>query len=206
MTNNILHAIVFIQNWGEENIILNFLKQNTHVISIFHIMGRHSYLIDSNFDNKIQLEEWISQLKSLKLSSGMPAIISLQTQKVIEVLKRKEDFGLKDYKNLKEYYHFFMLIDNPHHDEGLIKLLKAKDKDIVHSILHIQGRNSFIVEVITESYNDYKALLTKMKTLKTIHHIETLEVIFVNKYRNQIMDAGGNLIYPKKDIRELYCL
>ena len=204
MPNNVLHAIVFIQNWGEENIILDFLKQNTHVISIFHIMGRHSYLIDSNFDNKNQLEDWIRQIKSLKLASGLPAIISLQTQKIIEVLKRKEDFGLKDYKNFKEQFHFFMLIDNPHHDEGLIKLLKSKE--IVHSILHIQGRNSFIVEVITESYNDYKALLSKMKTLKTIHHIETLEVILVNKYRNQVMDPGGNLVYPKKDIRELYSL
>jgi hypothetical protein len=204
MPNSILHAIVFIQNWGEENIILNFLKKNTHVISIFHIMGRHSYLIDSNFDNKNQLEEWISQLKSLKLSSGMPAIISLQTQKIIEVMKRKEEFGLKDYKNIKEYFHFFMLIDNPHHDEALIKLLKSNE--IVHSILHIQGRNSFIVEVITELYADYKTLLSKMKKLKTIHHIETLEVILVYKYRNQVMDSGGNLVYPKKDIRELYSL
>ncbi|MBN2402375.1 MAG: hypothetical protein JXN64_08235 [Spirochaetes bacterium] len=202
--NNILHAIVFIQNWGEENTVLDFLNQNTHVISVFHIMGRHSYLIDSNFDSKTQLEDWISKVKSLKLASGMPAIISLQTQKVIQVLKRKEDFDLKDYKDLRECYHFFMLIDNPHHDEGLIKLLKAKE--IVHSILHIQGRNSFIIEVITDAYNDYKSLLTKMKTLKTIHHIETLEVILVNKYRNQVMDAGGNLVYPKKDIRELYSL
>ncbi|MFH0975231.1 MAG: hypothetical protein V1874_05550 [Spirochaetota bacterium] len=204
MEKNILHAIVFIQNWGEESIILNFLKQNTHVISIFHIMGRHSYLIDSNFDNKSQLEEWISQVKSLKLSSGMPAVISLQTQKVIEVLKQKEAFGLKDYKNIKEYYHFFMLIDNPHHDEGLIKLLKSQET--VHSILHTQGRNSFIVEVITESYDDYKNFLSEMKKLETIHHIETLEVILVNKYRNQVMDSGGNLVYPKKDIRELYTL
>jgi hypothetical protein len=204
MEKNILHAIVFIQNWGEESIIIDFLKQNTHVISIFHIMGRHSYLIDSNFDNKSQLEDWISQVKSLKLSSGMPAVISLQTQKVIEVLKQKEDFGLKDYRNIKEYYHFFMLIDNPHHDEGLIKLLKSKD--IVHSILHTQGRNSFIIEVITDSYEDYKNLLSEMKTLETIHHIETLEVILVNKYRNQVMDSGGNLVYPKKDIRELYTL
>lgn len=204
MSNNILHALVFIQNWGDENVILNFLKQDTHTISIYHIMGRHSYLIDSNFDNKMQLEEWICQVKSITLPSGIPAIISLQTQKIIEVFKKKEDFGLNDYKNMKEWYHFFMLIDNPHHDDGLIKLLKKKE--LVHSILHTQGRNSFIIEVITESYADYKKLLREMKTQKSIHHIETLEVILVNKYRNQVMDAGGNLIYPKKDIRELYSL
>ncbi len=204
MPDNILHALVFIQNWGEENVILNFLKQNTHSISIFHIMGRHSYLIDSNFDNKIQLEEWIRQIKSIKLSSGIPAVISLQTQKVIEVFKQKEDFKLNDYKNVSGHYHFFMLIDNPHNDEGLIKLLKTRE--IVYSVLHIQGRNSFIVEVISELYDNYKDLLLEMKKLKTVNHIETLEVITVNKYRSQIIDAGGNLVYPKKDIRELYTL
>jgi hypothetical protein len=204
MPDKVLHALVFIQNWGDENIILNFLKQNTHSISIFHIMGRHSYLIDSNFDNKLQLEGWIRQLKSISLPSGIPAIISLQTQKVIEVFKQKESFKLNDYKNVSEHFHFFMLIDNPHNDEGLIELLQKKD--IVYSILHIQGRNSFAVEVIAESYDNYKQLLHETKKLKTINHIETLEVIFVNKYRNQILDAGGNLVYPKKDIRELYTL
>ncbi len=204
MLDNILHAIVFIQNWGEQSEILNFLRSSKHAVSIFHIMGRHSYLIDSNFDNKAQLEKWIQELKTIKLPSGIPAIISLQTQKVIEVFKQKEDFGLKDYNKLPEKYHFFMMIDNPHHDQGLINLLTRNE--IVNSILHIQGRNSFIIEIITESYDNYKKLLKKTKTLKTIRHIETLEVIHVNKYRNQVLDAGGNLIYPEKDIRELYTL
>ncbi|MBN2039911.1 MAG: hypothetical protein JW864_07720 [Spirochaetes bacterium] len=204
MSDNILHAVVFIQNWGEVTETLNFLRNNKHTISIFHIMGRHSYLIDSNFDNNEQLEKWIQQLKAIKLSSGIPAIISLQTQKIINVLKQKEDFGLQDYNNLPEKYHFFMMIDNPHHDERLINLLKKNE--IVHSILHIQGGNSFVVEVITDNYNNYKKLLTKMKTIKTINHIETLEVILVNKYRNQVIDSGGNLIYPQEDIRELYSL
>ena len=202
--SNILHALVFIQNWGDENVLLNFLKDNTHAISMFHVMGRYSYIIDSNFDDKTQLNDWISELKSIKLSSGIPAIISLQTQKVIQVFKQKEDFGLKDYNNLTERFHFFMLIDNPHHDEALIELLKKMR--IVHSILHIQGANSFIVEVITESYDSYKKLLAKTKTLKTIQHIETLEVISVNKYRNQVIDQGGKLTYSQTDIRELYTL
>ena len=204
MSDNILHAIVFIQNWGEDNDTINFLRNNIHTISIFHIMGRHSYLIDSNFDNKTQLEKWIRQLKAIKLSSGIPAIISLQTQKIIDVLKQKEDFDLKDYNKLIGGNHFFMLIDNPHHDQRLINLLKKND--IVHSILHIQGGNSFIVEVITDNYNNYKTLLNQTKTIKTLNHIETLEVIMVNKYRNQIIDSGGNLVYPQDDIRELYSL
>lgn len=202
--NNILHALVFIQNWGEEDVLKNFLKGNAHAISIFHVMGRHSYIVDSNFDDKAQLSAWINQLKAIKLSVGVPAVISMQTQKVIEVFKQKEDFDLKDYKDLTDRFHFFMLIDNPHHDDKLIELLKKMR--IVYSILHTQGANSFIVEVITESYDSYKKLLGKAKALKSIQHIETLEVISVKKYRNQVIDKGGELSYPQTDIRELYTL
>jgi len=202
--NNILHALVFMQNWGDENVLVNFLKGNAHVISIFHVMGRHSYIVDSNFDDKTQLSDWINQIKALKLSAGIPAVTSIQTQKVIEVFKQKADFDLKDYRDLSDHFHFFMLIDNPHHDDKLIELLRKMR--IVHSVLHTQGANSFIVEVITESYDSYKKLLGKTKTLKSIQHIETLEVISVKKYRSQVIDKGGKLSYPQIDIRELYTL
>ena len=76
----------------------------------------------------------------------------------------------------------------------------------MNSILHIQGASSFIVEVITESYDSYRKLLAKTKTLNSIQHIETLEVLSVNKYRNQVIGRGGKLHYPKTDIRELYTL
>lgn len=204
MLENILNAIVFIQNWGEANEVLQTLKSDRNVISVFHIMGRYSYLIDTNFDNKAQLEEWIQKLKSIKLPGGIPAIISLQTQKVIQVIEQKKNFTLKDYQTMNEKYHFFMLIDNPHHDERVITQLKKSD--IVHSVLHIQGANSFIVEVITGDYDMYKKLLNRIKTLKSINHIETLEVIYVNKYRSQVFDSGGNLVYQEKDVRELYTL
>jgi hypothetical protein len=202
--NNILHALVFIQNWGEEDALKNFLRGNAHAVSIFHVMGRHSYIVDSNFDDKAQLNDWINQLKAITLPAGVPAIISIQTQKVIEVFKQKADFDLKDYKDLTDRFHFFMLIDNPHHDEKLIELLKKMH--IVYSILHTQGASSFIVEVITESYDSYKKLLGKAKALKSIQHVETLEVISVKKYRNQVIDKGGELSYPQTDIRELYTL
>lgn len=202
--NNVLHALIFVQNWGEEGGVMEFLKGNSHAISIFHIMGRYSYIIDSNFDDKGQLSDWINELKTINLASGIPAVISMQTQKVIDVFKQKGEFDLKDYKELTDRFHFFMLVDNPHHDEKLIELLRKMR--IVHSILHIQGASSFIVEVITESYDSYKKLLGKAKTLKSIQHIETLEVISVKKYRNQIIDKGGKLSYPQTDIRELYTL
>ena len=202
--NHVLHALIFIQNWGEESGVMEFLKGNSHAISIFHVMGRYSYIIDSNFDDKEQLSDWINQLKSLKLAAGIPAVISMQTQKVIDVFKQKGEFDLKDYKDLTDRFHFFMLIDNPHHDEKLIELLKKMR--IVYSILHIQGASSFIVEVITESYDSYRQLLGKTKTLKSIQHIETLEVISVKKYRNQVIDKGGRLSYPQTDVRELYTL
>ena len=94
--------------------------------------------------------------------------------------------------------------NHSHHDDKLIELLHKMR--IVHSVLHTQGANSFIVEVITESYDSYKKLLGKTKTLKSIQHIETLEVISVRKYRSQVIDKGGRLTYPQTDIRELYTL
>jgi hypothetical protein len=201
---NIIHVIVFIHNWGNNAELMNFLRNNSFVISIFHIMGRRSYLIDANFDNKSQMEEWIGKVKSIKLPSDVPAIISIESQKIIDVYKSKEDYSLNDYLKLKDGYHFFVKIDNPHHDEGLIELLR-KDP-IVQSVLHIQGECSFISEVITDNYDNYKNLLKKMKDIESVNHIETHEVISVIKYRNQIIDEKGNLTFPREDLREIYSL
>jgi metal-responsive CopG/Arc/MetJ family transcriptional regulator len=204
MSDNIIHALVLLQNWGEDCDIKTMLKGNRHVVSLFHIMGRHSYLLDANFDDKAQLAGWISQMKSVMLSSGVPAIISMQTQRIIDVYKKKEDFTLSDYLNMKERYHFFVKIDNPHHDDALLKLLSKSP--IVHSILHVQGENSFTIEVIVGDYDKYRNLLSEMKKLKTIHHIETQEVISVIKYRNQILSESGKPVKHDADIRELYTL
>ncbi|OHD66498.1 MAG: hypothetical protein A2176_03930 [Spirochaetes bacterium RBG_13_51_14] len=204
MSIKIIHALVLIQNWGEDSEIMKILKNNKHIISLFHIMGRHSYLIDANFDNKTQLAGWVDRIKSMKLSSGIPAVISLQTQRIIDVYKKKEDFSLADYMNMRERYHFFVKIDNPHHDDALLKLLSKSP--IVHSILHVQGENSFTIEVIVEDYHEYRKLLSEMKKLKTIHHIETQEVISVLKYRNHILDERGEMTKSDADIRELYTL
>ena len=204
MSDNVLHALVLIQNWGEDGEILNELKDDRHVISLFHIMGRHSYLIDANFDDKAQLSVWIARMKSLTMKSGIPAIISLQTQRIIDVHKKKDDFSLADYLNMKERHHFFVKIDNPHHDDALLKLLARSG--IVYSILHVQGENSFTIEVIAGDYDDYRKLLGEMKRLKTIHHIETQEVISVLKYRNQVLGEDGGPQKLTADIRELYTL
>ncbi len=204
MSSGVIHAIVLIQNWGEDSEILNILKSNQHIVSVFHIMGRQSYLLDVNFDSKVQLSQWISLMKSVKLSSGMPAIISMQTQKIIDVYKQKEDFSITDYMKMGEKSHFFVEIDNPHHDDNLIEILKASP--VVYSILHVQGQNSFTVEIITDKYNKYRELLADLKKLNTIHHIETKEVISVIKYRNLVLDDHGNMVVSKEDIRELYTL
>ncbi len=201
---NIIHAIVFIQNWGNGADFIDNLKNNPHVISLFHIMGRHSYLMDVNFDDKTQLGSWIGKLKSITLSSGVPALIAMETQKIIEVLKSKSDFGMGDYRAMTKKFHFFMKIDNPHHDEKLIALLSQEP--IVFSNLHVQGENSFVAEVITDDYGKYKNLLMKIKKLKSVHHIETQEVISVLKYRNTCVDESGTLIQPGEDIREMYTL
>jgi hypothetical protein len=204
MSAGVIHAIVLIQNWGDDNEVLRILKSNQHIISVFHIMGGQSYLLDVNFDSKSQLSQWISLMKSIKLSSGIPAIISMQTQKIIDVCKQKDDFSINDYMKMGEKSHFFIEIDNPHHDDKLIEVLKKSP--IVYSILHVQGQNSFTVEIITDKYENYRELLSNIKELNTVHHIETKEVISVIKYRNVILDDRGNMLLPKEDIRELYTL
>ncbi len=204
MQKMVIHGLVFIQTWGENNELLRVLKNSRHVTSVFHIMGRQSYLIDVNFDDKDQMEDWIYQIKAVKLGSGVPAVISIQSNKVIEVYKQKEDFDLRDYHNIKDRYHMFMMIDNPHEDERLISLLESFP--VVYSILHVQGEYSFIVEVITEDYDGFKGLLKKIKSVPSIGHIETREVISVPKYRNQVVDESGNLVSPQEDIRQLFVL
>jgi len=204
MSEHIIHALVLLQNWGDGTDLLKMLVHNNHVISLFHIMGRHSYLMDTNFDSKEQLSRWIEHMKSAKLPSGLPAIQAMQTQRIIDVQKQKEGFSLRNYMEMKEKFHFFMKIDNPHHDDGLLSVLQKSA--IVQSVLHVQGENSFTIEVITGNYDEYRKLLSEMKTLNTIHHIETQEVISVLKYRNQIFDEKNNLLTPETDIRELYSL
>ncbi len=204
MSDSIIHALVLIQNWGESGDIVATLENDRHIVSIYHIMGRYSYLIDANFDNKEQLSGWVNRMKSIKLASGTPAIISMQTQRIIDVHKKKDEYSLGDYLALDQRYHFFVKIDNPHHDDALLKLLTKSS--IVYSVLQVQGENSFTIEVIVSDYDDYRKLLSEMKQLKTIHHIETQEVISVVKYRNQVIGAGGRPVTKETDIRELYTL
>ncbi|MBN2078656.1 MAG: hypothetical protein JW838_06795 [Spirochaetes bacterium] len=204
MSDAVIHALVLVQNWGGDSGILETLKNNRHVISLFHVMGRHSYLIDANFDDKAQLAEWIDRVKSITLPSGIPAVIAVQTQRIIDVYKSKDDFSLGDYLAMKECYHFFVKIDNPHHDASLLKLLKGSA--IVHSILHVQGENSLTIEVITGDYDEYRKLLAGMKKSRSIIHIETQEVIAVVKYRNMILGESGKPVRQETDIRELYTL
>lgn len=200
----VIHSIVFLQNWGSGGPLIKFLQNNQHVISVFHIMGKHSYLLDVNFDNKMQMEGWINTVKSITLSSGIPSVISMESQKIIEAVKTKSDFSLENYLSLKEKNHFFMKIDNPHGDEKLVSLLSKSP--VVVSVLHVQGACSFICEVITDEYEKYKSLLKEIKMVESVHHIETQEVVAVLKYRNKIIDESGVLAPQKEDSRELYSL
>lgn len=204
MPDSIINALVFIQNWGDKTQLLKELNSNKHVVSIFHIMGKYSYLIDANFDNKLQLEEWINKFKALELNSGIPAIRDMQTQKILNVYKQKDSYSLGDYENMKEKFHFFIIIDTPHYNDDLLKMMQ--DEEIVHSIVHIQGNNSLIAEIITPTHDLYTKLLRKIQAIQSIHRLNILEVVHVYKYRNQILNDVGNLIYPAEDTRELYTL
>lgn len=201
-----VHAIVLIQTWGDSNHFLEDIKRDSYIVSLFHIMGRYSYLLVTNFDNKNQLAHWIDKIKKYSANNIIPNVLSIRTQRIIDVYKQKKDFTLKNYLDMNEKYHFFVEIDDPHHDNGLLSLLE--NSTIVHSILHIQGEYSFTIEIITEDYNKYKNLLKKIKSLESsIHHIETFEIISVLKYRDYILSNSKDiLLTPPKDIRELYTL
>ena len=204
MDKNILHAIVYIQNWGESSDIVDILKHNNNVISVYHIMGGYSYLIDANFDSKEDLEKWIEQMKTVKLSSGVPAVTAIKTQKIIEVNKQKMDFSLSDYMEMDNAHHFFILVDVPHRDEQLIDMAAGSKR--VSSLVHIQGDHSYVAEVICSDYDEYRQFLKNVKQLESINRVETQEVISVIKYRSQILDESGRLSTPREDIRELYTL
>jgi hypothetical protein len=204
MGDTVINAIVLIQNWGDDREIINVMKDDRHIISIFHIMGRYSYLIDVNFDSREQLSDWINLMKTVKLPGGVPAMLSLNTQRVIDVHKQKSDFTLEDYNKMKKEHHFFVEIDNPHHDEEILSLIK--ESPIVYSVLHVQGETSYTVEVIVKDYDEYRKFLAGLKKVSTLHHVETFEVISVLKYRNSIRDEGGNLRPLADDHRELYTL
>ncbi len=204
MNSDILQAVVYIQNWGESREVVDILKFNSHVISVFHIMGEYSYLIDANFDSKTQLEKWIEHMKSIKLASGVPAVTAIKTQKIIEINKHKSDFTLSDYMKMDNAHHFFVLVDVPHRDEQLIEM--ANESQRVSSLVHIQGEHSYVAEVICDDYNEYRNFLKNVKQLESINRVETQEVISVIKYRNQVVDESGKLSAPGKDDREIYTL
>ena len=202
MASEVIHALVSLQNWGDNKEIKNLLKNDRNAISVFHIIGRYSFVIDANFDNKEQLLEWINRIKSVKMSSGVPVVIKIQTQRILDVYKQKETFSLNDYMKIREKNHFFLKINNPLQDNELIGMLK--ESPIVSSALHVQGENSFTIEIISDTYEEYRDLLKQIKQSEKIHLFETQEVISVVKYRSRLLDDKGVLSQPDVDIRELY--
>jgi hypothetical protein len=204
MSDSILHALIAVSNWGDAKELEKVMTHNGNVASVYHMMGGCSYLLDANFDNKLQLEEWISIMKGVKLPSGVPAILSLRTLKIIDVYKQKGSFDLKNYREIGDASHFFMYLDVEGSGDDVTGYVKSND--LVHSMLHIQGDHSFILEVIADSYSKYKEMLWMMKSLKSVRRVETQEVIVVKKYRNQIVDEHGSLVYPQEDIRQLFTL
>jgi hypothetical protein len=204
MSSSVLHAFIAVSNWGDSKELEYVMTHNTHVVSVFHVMGDCSYILDANFDNKHQLEEWIGLIKGLKLASGVPSVLNLRTIKIIDVYKQKGKFDIRDYRELNDKSHFFMYVDVEGNGDDLIGYVG--NVDLVHSMLHVQGAHSFVMEVIADNYDRYKEMLGAIKSLKSVRHVETQEVISVVKFRNQIVDDNGALAYSGEDIRQLYTL
>ncbi len=202
--DDFFNALILVQNWGNSVELEKIMNNNKHIISLYHMMGEASYLLDTNFDDKNQLSEFINHLKGYKLEGNVPAVIKLQTQKIIDIHKQKSNFTLRDYINDKRHFHFFTYVDNTGSDDEVINF--ASENENIYSVLHIQGPHSFVMEIMTSDYNSYKTILSKMKQLKSVKQIITQEVIKVIKYRNQAIDEMGSLIYPLNDIREMFTI
>ncbi|MBN1499115.1 MAG: Lrp/AsnC ligand binding domain-containing protein [Spirochaetes bacterium] len=199
-----LNALISIKNWGQSSELEKLLKYNSNTISLFHVMGKSSYIIDAAFISKSDLEDWIRLIKGVSLPGGVPAILDLQTRKIIEVNKGKQKFSLTDYMKTPDMLHFFMFIDTSGESNDLIESIQKMDS--VFAALHIQGEHSYVIEIIAENYNDFKNILTEIKKLESVNRVETQEVISVLKYRGEISDDKGNLLFPEEDTREMYTL
>ena len=198
----LLNAIISIQNWGNSTDLEKLMKYNSNIASVFHTMGSSSYILDTGFRLKSELEAWLKLFKGLTLSSGVPAVLKIRTQKVIEVLKSKEQNKLQEYLKTAEKQHFFMYIDTYVDSTGFINYMNSVN--CVYSLLHLQGEHSYVAEVIPNDYSDYKDLLQNLKKLDGILRIDTHEVISVLKYRGEIVDDKGNLLFPEEDTREMF--
>ncbi|MGL4369435.1 MAG: hypothetical protein ACRCUT_07170, partial [Spirochaetota bacterium] len=142
MPTKVLHALIAVTNWGEAHELEHVMSHSPNAVSVFHMMGKCSYIIDANFDSKQQLEDWLTSMKELKLASGVPSILSIRTLKIIDVYKQKGQFDLKNYKELSETPHFFMYVDVEGSGDDLIGYVK--NNEAVHSMLHVQGEHSFV--------------------------------------------------------------
>lgn len=199
-----LNALVSINNWGQSSELEKILKYNSNVRSLFHMMGGSSYIIDAVFSSKKDIEEWIRHMKAVKLAGGVPSILNMQTQKVIEINKQKDQFSLSNYLSSQDQLHFFMFVDTYGDSHDFLDF--AEEADAVQSVIHIQGEHSYAIEIISSQYDDYKTLLHNVKNLKSVNRVVTQEVISVLKYRGEISDESGQLLFPEEDLRELFSL
>ncbi len=201
--NKVIQALISIQNWGSNKTLVNELISKSNIISLYHTMGDASFILDTNFDDKHQLENFIEDLKIIN-HSGTPAIRKITTEKIIDVIKQKQNFSLEDYGQAKEIYHFFTYVDVIGKEMKFVQF--CENCDIIHSALHIQSSHSFVIEVIAKTYADFRDLISKIRSVKNVVHLTSQEVISVKKYRNRVLRDSGEIELAHQDIRELYSL
>lgn len=199
----IIQALVSIQNWGSNTKLVSELISNPHIISLYHTIGDASFILDTNFDDKSQIENFIEELKTIN-HSGTPAIRKITTEKIISVLKQKKDFTLEDYRNPDEIFHFFTYVDVIGNEKHFLKF--CENSDIIHSALHIQSNHSFVIEIIADTYKDFRKLIADIRSVKNVTHLVSQEVISVKKYRNRVLRESGKIEFAHEDTRELYSL
>jgi hypothetical protein len=177
-----IDAITMMRSWGDGVPLIDFLKSSDRVKSIFHIMGYWSYLVKTQFEDKLQLEEWLAKVKSCPVSdtAHIPAITIIETLKIIDEYKQGEPLTLEMYRTTDCKHHAFMRVDYLGNDQVFVE--SYHEHPAVNTIFHVQGEPSFIMEILTDNVDTIRKIIGTIKQHKTVTRVITQEVISVIKY------------------------
>ena len=175
-----VEAITLIQDIGKNDKLLKFFKQSNEILSVYHTMGQWCYLLRTSFEDKHRLEEWLKEVKRITVSDEFqfPVVTAIETLKIID--EYKETITLDRINVMECQHHAFIKVDYIGDDTLFVK--DFKEHPAVPTILHVQGGTSFIMEIITNSVDTIRNIISSVKSHKNVFKVITQEVISVVKH------------------------
>jgi hypothetical protein len=160
--------------------------------------------VDVFVPDKGRLRSLILEMKRYTLAANnpLPAVNTLNTQKILVVYKSQPEFNITHYLTDKQYG--FMWLKTKGNDEELADILK--DEEAIKSILYLQGEASFLLEVMIHNHADMVSLIQEIKNLEGVRDLEVQEVLSVIKYRGLLYEdptAKPRFILPEIEAQEI---